>query len=274
MPFLNFVLTTYIGLLVARLFVPMGGELYFNPLLRAIVRVTEPVVRLVRMRVFITRSGLDLSPLVVALLFLIGRGLVLGLANGLKMGSALYQSMAVLLDLLYGCWGVLLLGLVFISLGGAFANGPAARIIMAVTDPVLRPLRRLAGYRERGLDWAPLFGLVVLVAVRTAIIVAVFRLFGPDGEVLSISRVALVSSLLLLNTLVTFLMVMMIARAVVSWMNMDPYNPLVQTLILFTDPILTPIRRIIPVWSAGLDFSPMFGMILLMAIRHVINRIT
>ena len=74
MPFVTFVMTTYIGLLVARLFVPMGGEIYFNPLLRALVRVTEPVVRLVRTRIFITRSGLDLAPLVAAALLAVGRG--------------------------------------------------------------------------------------------------------------------------------------------------------------------------------------------------------
>ena len=86
------------------------------------------------------------------------------------------------------------------------------------------------------------------------------------------SRIALMSTAALLQTLVTVLMVMMIARAVFSWMNMDPYNPLVQTMILFTDPILVPIRRIIPASSAGLDFSPLFGMILLMALRHIISR--
>jgi YggT family protein len=53
-----------------------------------------------------------------------------------------------------------------------------------------------------------------------------------------------------------------IARAVISWVNVDPYNPIVRFLIQVTDPVLYQIRKRIPPMG-GLDLSP---MILILAI--------
>ena len=53
-----------------------------------------------------------------------------------------------------------------------------------------------------------------------------------------------------------------IGRAVISWVNADPYNPIVRFLIQVTDPILLRIRRYIPSMG-GIDLSP---MILILAI--------
>ena len=47
-----------------------------------------------------------------------------------------------------------------------------------------------------------------------------------------------------------------IARAVISWVNADPYNPIVRFLVQVTDPVLYKIRRYLPPMG-GLDLSPM-----------------
>ncbi len=47
-----------------------------------------------------------------------------------------------------------------------------------------------------------------------------------------------------------------IGRAVISWVNADPYNPIVRFLVQATDPILHRIRRFLPAMG-GLDLSPM-----------------
>ncbi len=47
-----------------------------------------------------------------------------------------------------------------------------------------------------------------------------------------------------------------IIRAIVSWVSPDPYNPIVQFLYRVTEPVLQPIRRLLPpTW--GIDFSPL-----------------
>ena len=56
-----------------------------------------------------------------------------------------------------------------------------------------------------------------------------------------------------------------IARALISWVNPDPYNPIVRFLYNVTEPVLRPIRRILPV-SLGIDFSP---LILIAAIYFI-----
>ena len=47
-----------------------------------------------------------------------------------------------------------------------------------------------------------------------------------------------------------------IARAVISWVNPDPFNPIVRFLYRVTEPVLRPIRHRMPL-TAGLDLSPM-----------------
>lgn len=47
-----------------------------------------------------------------------------------------------------------------------------------------------------------------------------------------------------------------IARAVISWVNPDPYNPVVRFLVQVTEPLLARIRRVVPPMG-GLDLSPM-----------------
>jgi YggT family protein len=48
-----------------------------------------------------------------------------------------------------------------------------------------------------------------------------------------------------------------IARALLSWVNPDPYNPIVRFLYRVTEPVLRPIRYRLPTVAMGLDLSPM-----------------
>ncbi len=50
---------------------------------------------------------------------------------------------------------------------------------------------------------------------------------------------------------------LIIARAVLSWVSPDPYNPIVRFLYRATDPVMDWVRRRIPLNLGGIDFSPM-----------------
>ncbi len=54
----------------------------------------------------------------------------------------------------------------------------------------------------------------------------------------------------------TIYMWVIIASAVLSWVNPDPYNPIVRFLYRVTEPVLAPIRRRLPLGGLGIDFSP------------------
>jgi YggT family protein len=55
-----------------------------------------------------------------------------------------------------------------------------------------------------------------------------------------------------------------IARALLSWVNPDPYNPIVRFLHRITEPVLRPIRYRLPTLAMGLDLSP---VVVLLAIK-------
>jgi YggT family protein len=62
-----------------------------------------------------------------------------------------------------------------------------------------------------------------------------------------------------------------IARALVSWVNPDPYNPIVRFLHSATDPVLYRLRRLLPFLQAGsFDLSPIALLILLSVVQQVL----
>jgi YggT family protein len=60
----------------------------------------------------------------------------------------------------------------------------------------------------------------------------------------------------ILDKALSIYMWIIIARALISWVNPDPYNPIVRFLISVTEPVLYWIRRRLPVNIGGMDFSP------------------
>jgi len=61
---------------------------------------------------------------------------------------------------------------------------------------------------------------------------------------------------------------------VVSWVSPDPRNPIVQFLYRSTDPILRPFRRILPPRrTGGIDFSPIFVILLIFFLKSFLSRL-
>ena len=54
-----------------------------------------------------------------------------------------------------------------------------------------------------------------------------------------------------------------IGRALISWVNPDPYNPIVTFLYRATEPVLAPIRRWIPLRGMGIDISPIIVILII-----------
>lgn len=61
----------------------------------------------------------------------------------------------------------------------------------------------------------------------------------------------------LVNLVLVAYMWIIIARAVLSWVNPDPFNPIVRFLYRVTEPVLRPIRYRLPTVGMGLDLSPL-----------------
>ncbi|NGZ10701.1 MAG: YggT family protein [Nitrospira sp. LK70] len=65
-----------------------------------------------------------------------------------------------------------------------------------------------------------------------------------------------------LDYALTFYTWIVIARALISWVNPDPWNPIVQFLTRATEPVLAPIRRRLG-WSMGVDVSPLVVIVVI-----------
>lgn len=71
-----------------------------------------------------------------------------------------------------------------------------------------------------------------------------------------------------LSIVLTLYMWIVIARAVLSWVNPDPYNPIVRFLYSATEPLLYRMRRSLPLFAGGIDFSPFVVLLVIIFLQR------
>ena len=71
----------------------------------------------------------------------------------------------------------------------------------------------------------------------------------------------------IVDFLLTAYMWIIIGRAVISWVNADPYNPIVRFLYEVTEPLLGRIRRFLPISMGGFDLSPVILIVFIMFLQ-------
>ena len=60
---------------------------------------------------------------------------------------------------------------------------------------------------------------------------------------------------------------LIVIRALLSWVSPDPYNPIVQFIERATEPMLAPMRRLVPSHKIGIDLSPLLAIVFLIFLR-------
>ncbi len=75
----------------------------------------------------------------------------------------------------------------------------------------------------------------------------------------------------LLYNIIRIYEVILLARILMSWFRPDPYHPVVQWLRKLTDPVLEPVRRLLPLNAGGIDFSPMVVFIVLEVLERILR---
>lgn len=61
-----------------------------------------------------------------------------------------------------------------------------------------------------------------------------------------------------------------IIRALISWVNPDPYNQIVRILTKMTEPALRPIRKLVPPHKVGIDFSPLIAVLVIIFLQYAV----
>jgi len=74
----------------------------------------------------------------------------------------------------------------------------------------------------------------------------------------------------IVDIVLTILYWLILIRALISWVNPDPYNPIVQFLYKTTEPILVPIRRLMP--QMAIDISPIIAFLAIIFLKSFLVR--
>jgi YggT family protein len=73
-----------------------------------------------------------------------------------------------------------------------------------------------------------------------------------------------------LDVALNIYMWVIIIRALISWVSPDPYNPIVQILTKMTEPVLRPIRKLVPPYKVGIDFSPLIAALVILFLQYAL----
>lgn len=134
---------------------------------------------------------------------------------------------------------------------------PVAHFLLIVTNPPLKPLRRVIPGLF-GIDMASVVLLLVLELIFQSLIAMLLNHPLTPGSLFIKSIFGLADSVL------TLYLVAILVVVVLSWVNPYP-NPLSQLLGRLTQPLLRPARQLLPA-GGGIDFSPMLvGVVLVLA---------
>jgi YggT family protein len=71
-----------------------------------------------------------------------------------------------------------------------------------------------------------------------------------------------------IDVVLTVYMWIIVARALISWVNPDPYNKIVIFLYRVTEPLLRPIRRMIPRHNLPIDFAPLIVLLVIIFLQY------
>jgi len=133
---------------------------------------------------------------------------------------------------------------------------PLSTLIMKVTNPLLKPLRRtIPGYF--GIDWASIISLFLVQAIEIILVALIIT-----GGIPAFSGLTMLTIAYLLRTILYIYLFIIIIQVIISWINPNIYNPITTIMYQISEPILKQIRQFIPS-SGGLDFSPLVALIII-----------
>jgi YggT family protein len=138
-------------------------------------------------------------------------------------------------------------------------RNPLAQLIFKVTNPLVVPARRIVP-SAGSVDLPTLIVLFLLECAATWLLFAVVRI--PD---VPIGTLLFSSVLRLIGLTIWFYTVAIFVWVILSWFGDRSYNPMAAMLGDLVEPVLRPVRRLLPP-VAGFDLSPVLVLILLQAV--------
>ncbi len=168
------------------------------------------------------------------------------------MGSPT-AAFSFLVETLFHLYLVVLLLRILLEMVRSDFYNPIVQLLLKVTDPLVKPLSRLIPPAGR----LNLAAIVVLYLIQ---LLSLFLLILIVGANLDPLVLALVAVLRLVRMLLVLYLVLIIAGVILSWVGQNFRHPIVPLIYQLTDPVLAPIRRVLPPLG-GFDLSPLVALI-------------
>ncbi len=177
------------------------------------------------------------------------------------MIDALLEIVRLVINTLGGLYLTAVILRFLLQLARADFYNPVSQALVRITNPAIKPLRRLIpGFF--GIDIA---SLALAIVVKLAMIVVLF--FVQTGSInLNFAVVLLVSALSVFVTMFNIYFVALIAMIILSWVAPGSYHPAAVLIHQIVEPVMAPFRRLLPPMG-GIDFSPMIAFLALNVVK-------
>lgn len=141
---------------------------------------------------------------------------------------------------------------------------PLSQFVVKATNPLLMPLRKIIpGFF--GIDFASLVLALLLQMAALELLSLVI-----NGGLAPFLPVLLLATYKLLELLLNIYFFAFIVLVIVSWIAPHNHNPAISLLSSITEPVLAPIRRVLPPMG-GLDFSVMVALLIIYILKILIG---
>lgn len=135
-------------------------------------------------------------------------------------------------------------------------RNPLAQFILKATNPLILPTRRVVP-AIGGLDTATLLVVLAVAALGTVLLVQIACVGSVNA-----GQIAVLTLLRLVHLVLRTWSLLILAYVILSWVGSGSYNPAANLLAVLVEPLLAPLRRLIPT-IGGLDISPVFALLAL-----------
>lgn len=168
----------------------------------------------------------------------------------------------ILVTFVFGVLIAIVVARVLLQLVRANFYNPICQFLYKLTNPLLIPLHRVVP-NWRNLDIAGVLLAWLLCALEW------FLLLALAGRVPGMAGLALVALGELVDFVLVFLFAVILVRALLSFLTVNRANPVVPLLYQISEPVLRPLRRLIPALGA-IDLSPAIAGLVLMLARVLV----
>jgi YggT family protein len=246
-------------------------EFFFNSALRPVHIVADPILQFTRKVIYLNRMGTDLTPvfaIVVIILFYVFISFLV-LPDGILNTIGLCLQKLLMFFIRLFSFSVFVLIMV-----PGYSKNPVTGFFRKIMSPFEKPFKKMFPKSNAKAILVGAFLLLclmgmVLHVLAVGIIAESFTETVKQWQTWSLSAIDIGVQAL---SIYRFIILLLIIAVVISWLALETHNAFVNMIFLLTEPILLPVRRLIPP-VGGLDLSPWVASICLWIIGGTFTNI-